>query len=131
MKAVLVMDSLCPSICPPVCPSNNLSIHPSSTLLGCLVCVICKSQKFSFLFNQTLHNVCSHIEDVHLLSCAHFMNICSTLGVFDLDIFYPNMLRWCLVCVICNSNSVHFFIFKLCIMSVHTFKMCTSHFTHI
>ena len=29
-------------------------------------------------------------------------------------------LLWCLVCVICNSNSFHSFIFKLCLMIVHT-----------
>ena len=37
----------------------------------------------------------------------------------------------CLVCVSCNSNSFHFFIFKLCQMIVHTLKMCTSYFVHI
>ena len=29
------------------------------------------------------------------------------------------------LCVICNSNIFHSFIFKLCIMIVHTLKMCT------
>ena len=29
------------------------------------------------------------------------------------------MFKGCLVCVICNSNSIHSFIFKLCIMVVH------------
>ena len=37
----------------------------------------------------------------------------------------------CLVCVICNSNSFHSFIFKLCLMIVQTTKMCTSYFVHI
>ena len=32
-------------------------------------------QQYSFLFIQTLHNICSHIEDVHLLFCAHFINL--------------------------------------------------------
>ena len=41
------------------------------------------------------------------------------------------MLRGCLVCVICNSNSFHFFIFKPCIMIVQTSEMCTSHLVHI
>ena len=35
------------------------------------------------------------------------------------------MLRGCLVCVICNSSSFHSFIFKLCIMIVHTLNMYT------
>ena len=34
-------------------------------------------------FIQTLHNDGSHIEDVHLLFCAHFMNIFSILGVLN------------------------------------------------
>ena len=29
------------------------------------------------------------------------------------------------LCVICNSNRFHSFIFKLCIMIVHTLKLCT------
>ena len=33
------------------------------------------------------------------------------------------MLSGCLVCVICNSSSFHSFIFKLCIMIVHTLNM--------
>ena len=37
----------------------------------------------------------------------------------------------CLACVICNSKSFHSFIFKLCIMIVHTLKMCTFYFVHI
>ena len=40
-------------------------------------------------------------------------------------------LLGCLVCVICNSNSFHSFIFKLYLMIVHTLKMCTSYFVHI
>ena len=30
-----------------------------------------------------------------------------------------------------NLYSIHYFIFKLCIMIVHILKMCTSHFVHI
>ena len=30
-------------------------------------------QQFSILYIHTLHNDCSHIEDVHLLFCAHFI----------------------------------------------------------
>ena len=37
----------------------------------------------------------------------------------------------CLLCVICNSNSIHSLIFKLCIMIVHTLKMCTLYFVQI
>ena len=33
--------------------------------------------------------------------------------------------------MICNSNSSHSFIFKLCPIIVHTWKKCTSYFVHI
>ena len=61
-------------------------------------------QKCSFLYIQTLHNDCSHIEDVHLLFCIHLIffffrivelrhyYVCTTFGALTL-------------CKICNSNS--------------------------
>ena len=77
-------------------------------------------KQFSFLYIQTLHN-CSHIEDVHLLFCARLKDIFTFFTGVELKTFFPSeMLRGCLVCVICNSNSFHFFIFKLCTMIVHT-----------
>ena len=33
--------------------------------------------------------------------------------------------------VICNSKSFHFFMFKLCLMIVHTLNTCTFYFVHI
>ena len=42
---------------------------------------------FSFLFIQILHNYYSHIEDLHLLFCAHFINIFLILKVLNLDLF--------------------------------------------
>ena len=54
---------------------SNPSVCPSATLLGCLLCLICNSKRFySFLFKHC-NMGCSHIDDVHLLFCAHFMNI--------------------------------------------------------
>ena len=51
------------------------TLRLSATLLGCLVCVICNSISFlSFLF-KLYDNDCSHIEAVHLLFRANFMNI--------------------------------------------------------
>ena len=87
--------------------------------------------QFSFLYIQTLLNDCLYIKDVHLLFCAHLINIFLFLWVLNLDIFPSEMHRGCLVCVICNSNSFHFFLFNLCIMIVHTLKMCTSYFVNI
>ena len=87
--------------------------------------------KAFFLFIQTLQNNCSHIEDVHLPFCAHLINIFSFLTVVEQSFFLSEMLRGCLVCVICNSNSIHSFIFKLCLMIVNTLKMCTSSFVHV
>ena len=85
-----------------------------------------KLQQYSFFYIQTLHNDCSHIEDVHLLFYARFMDIFSFLGGLELRHFFSlvEMLRWFLVCVICNSKSFHSLIFKLCIMIVHTLNMC-------
>ena len=40
-------------------------------------------------------------------------------------------LLGCLVCVIFNSNTFHSFILKLCIMIIHTLKMCTFYFVYI
>ena len=69
---------------------------------------------------------------MHLLFCAHFIIFFSFLTVVEHKTFFPSkMLRECLVCVICNSKSIHSFIFKLCIMVVHTLKMCTFYFMHI
>ena len=87
--------------------------------------------QYSFLYIQTCHDEFSHIEDVHLPFCAHFIYSFLFLMDVDLDIFPSEMFRGCLVCVICNSNSIHYFIFKLCIMVVHTLKMCTSYFVQI
>ena len=84
---------------------------------------------FFIFYVQTLHNDCSQIEDVHLLFCAHFMNFFSFLGMFN-DIFLSKMLRWCLVCVICNWNRF-FFIFKILQMVVHTYSNFANNCSHI
>ena len=51
--------------------------------------------------------------------------------MLNLDFSRSKMLRLCLVCVTYNSNTFHSFRFKLCIMFVHTLKMCTFYFLHI
>ena len=58
---------------------TTLSVCPSKTLFGCL-----QFQKFI----QTFHNDGSHIEDVHLLFCAYFMNIFSIFRGVELRHFY-------------------------------------------
>ena len=69
---------------------------------------------------------------MHLIFCARFIIFFSFLRGVELKTFFPStMLRGCLVCVICNSNSIHSFIFKLCTMIVHILKMCTSYFVHV
>ena len=40
------------------------------------LCTI-KLQKFSLLYIKPLYNDCSHIENVHLPFCEHFMNMFS------------------------------------------------------
>ena len=91
-------------------------------------------QQYSFLYIQTLHNDCSHIENVQLSFCAHLINIFPFLTGVELRHFVPSEMPrggGGPVCVICNSNSIHSFIFKLCIMIVHTLEMCTTYFMHI
>ena len=68
---------------------------------------------------QTYFIPFSHIEYVHLLFYAHFTNIFFFLGVCNSDIVSLEVLRWFLVCVICNLSSFHSFIIKLCIMIAH------------
>ena len=94
---------------------------------GCLLCVICDSNSFhSFIFK-----LCIMI--VHTLKMCTLYFVYEVLfffGVLSLDTFRYKMLRWCLVCVICNSNSFHFFM-KVCIMSFYTLKMSTFYFVQI
>ena len=80
-------------------------------------------QQFSFLFIKILHNNCSHIKDVHLLFCAHEYFLILR-GVEFRNFLSSKMLRG-VVFVICNSKRCHSFIFKLCIMIVHTSILCT------
>ena len=69
---------------------------------------------------------------MHLLFCAHFIIFFSFLRVVELrHFFHPKCLGGCLVCVICNSYSIHSCIFILYLMIVNTLKMCTSYFVHI
>ena len=63
--------------------------------------------------------------------CAPFI-LCTfdnIFGIVELRHYYVyttfGVLTLCNLCVICNSNRFHSFIFKLCIMIVHTLKMCT------
>ena len=61
---------------------------------------------------------------------AHTLNMCAFLiiflGLLNLYIFVSTTFSSAYIvylCVICNSNRFHSFIFKLCIMIVHT-EMC-------
>ena len=99
--------------------------------MGCLVCISCNANSFHFFYIQHLNNDCSYIEVVHLLFCIYFMFFFSILAVLNLDIFFCKMLRGCPVCEICNTNSFHSKIFKLCVMIINTVNMCTSYFVHI
>ena len=100
-------------------------------LRGFLVCVICNSNSihsFIFILNMMIFHTLK-------MCTSHFVHISYFLSYFwwelNLDIFPSEMLRGCLVFVICISNSIHYFIFKLCLMVVHTLKMCTSYFVQI
>ena len=77
---------------------------PSEMGRSHMVCVICSSF-------HSLHNDCLHIEDVHLLFCAHFMVFYvqrisesrSSSGSTP-SVRLTATILGCLVCVICNSN---------------------------
>ena len=92
----------------------------------CLVCVICNSNSFySFIF-KTFHNEFSHIEDMHLLFCAHLIIFYYILGLLNLNIIMSAPPLVCLHCVICNSNNYHFYLFKPCIPNSDILNMCNS-----
>ena len=80
---------------------------------------------------------CAHLIPINIFSflmgveLRHFFHrIC--LGAVWFVTFFPSeMLRGCLVYVICNSIRLYSFILKRCIVIVHTLNMCTSYFVHI
>ena len=107
--------------------------HPSATLLGCLVCIICTSK----YFHSFIIKLCIMIVYTLKMSTFYFVHIAWIFlknshlwAVLNRDIFPSKMLRWCPVCVICSSNIFHFFTFKLCMMIVHTLIMCSVNFDH-
>ena len=57
----------------------------------------------SFLNIQTLHNDYSYIEHVHLLFCAHLINIFLFLGLLNLDILSIRNAKG--VSCLCNLDS--------------------------
>ena len=80
------------------CECRHLDIFPSEMRRGVvfpdhshlLFLVFCNSTRFSFLYIQTKNIDCSHIEDVHLLFCAHLINIFSVFtGVEHQYFIYP------------------------------------------
>ena len=64
-----------------------MDIVPTKSTFGMPSLCNLKLQKFSFHSIQTLLNDCPHIEDVHLLFCAHFMNIFFNWRMLNFDIF--------------------------------------------
>ena len=92
-------------------------------LMGCLNCVICDSSSFhSFIFKLNMLWLLTRWTCVHPIFYAYLIIF---LGLLNLDIITSTPpLDY--LCVICNSNRFHSFIFKLCIMIVNTLKMCTS-----
>ena len=91
-------------------------------LKGGLGCVICNSKSFhSFLFK-----LCIVIVYILKMRTFYFVHIFRPLFIYR-----GVELRGCLVCVICNSKSFHSFMFKLCIIIVHSLKICTFYFVQI
>ena len=82
------------SVCPFVRSFVRSSVRPSvRNTFGVPSLCNLQLQQFSFLYVQTLPNDCSHIEDVHLLFCAHLINIFSFFtGVELRHIFFPKCI---------------------------------------
>ena len=74
------------------------SVHPSvlPQLYG--MSTLCNVTPKVFI--QALHNDCSHIEDVHLLFCAHIMNIFSSFRGVELRYFPSHSAK--MVSGLCN-----------------------------
>ena len=78
---------------PSVRSSVRPSVHPSETLQGAKF-VLSVTPKVFILFYSNFAYDCSHIEDVHLLFCARFINFFSFLRVVELGHFLASsMLR--------------------------------------
>ena len=84
-------------------------------LRWCLVRVICNSNSVYFFFFQTLHNDTSHIEDVHLLFCAHLISI--FLFLTDVELKHLSIQNCLLVSGSCNLLLQQFSFF--CIQTLH------------
>ena len=97
-------------------------------MLRLLFCVICNSNSF--------HSLLCIIMFIHWtwaipFLCTFDIYIFLNSGLLNLNIIPPEMLRGCLVCLICNLSSFYIFIFKHSIMIVHTLKLYTIYFVHI
>ena len=88
----------------------------SKMLRGCLISVFCNSNSFHSLIFKLFIMIVGTLN----MCSSYFVHIWSFffLGLLDLDILFIQMLRGCLVCVICNSSSFYAFIFKLCILQL-------------
>ena len=92
----------------------------------CLVCVICNSSSFhSFIFKLCMVWLFTY------WTCAPYIlsTFDNMLGIVEFRHYYVyttvGVLTLCNLCVICNLNRFHSFVFKLFIMIVPTLKMCT------
>ena len=79
---------------------STSSVCQSKTHLWCLVCVVCTPKVFILFYLNVAWLLLTYWRCAYSILCT-FMNINLFLGVLS---FRPKMLRWCLVCVICNSN---------------------------
>ena len=83
------MGPLRPSVCPSVRSFVRMFVR-SSVRNNFGVPSLCnlELQQFSFLYIQILPNDCSYIEDVHLIFCAHLINIFSFFTGVELRHFF-------------------------------------------
>ena len=101
-------------------------IHPKC--LGVSGLCNLRLQQCSFLHIQTLYVMIART----LSTCAPYIlcTLDNIFGIVELGHYYV-YTTFGVLTLFCNSNRFHSFIFKLCIMIVHTLKMCTQYFAHI
>ena len=103
------------------------TFFPSVMRRGCQVCVLYNSNSF----HSIMFKLCLVIIHTLKMCTSYLINIFLFFTGVEQTFFPSVMRRGCQVCVLYNSNSFHSIMFKLCIMIVHTLKICTSYFVHI
>ena len=81
-----------------------------NSIRGRLVCVICNSNSIHSLILKFCLMIVCILKMCTFYFCARFIIFFIFLTGFELRHFFSSvLLRWCLVCVNCDSNGIRFF----------------------